>query len=85
MFLMLTDIDKNMMIKFLEKNYHVSRIKHNMRFRRGIMFDDGKSYLLGDNSQELIIKHKLIDLIKLLFSCDDETSTYIVNSYLHTK
>lgn len=73
------------MIKFLEKNYHVSRIKHNMRFRRGIMFDDGKSYLLGDNSQELIIKYKLIDLIKLLFSCDDETSTYIVNSYLHTK
>ena len=53
---MLTDIDKNMMIKFLEKNYHVSRIKH-----------------------------KLIDLIKLFFSCDDEASVYIVNSYLHSK
>jgi hypothetical protein len=82
---MLTDIDKEMMTRFLEKNYPIKRIKHNMRFRRGILFDDGREYILGDESQHTALRFKLIEAIKLIFYCDDRISREVVNNFLKSK
>ena len=81
-FNMLTDIDKQLMLKFLTRNYPVSRIKHNMRFKRAIIFDDGSIYLLSDDSKHQLIKYKLLDTIKKVFACDDAFSKDVLNNFL---
>ena len=82
---MLSDIDKTMMLKFLERNYPIKRIKHNMRFRRGIMFDDGREYILSDESQHTALRYKLIEIVKIIFYCEDSISRTIVNTFMSTK
>lgn len=82
---MITDTDKLMMSKFLEKNYPIKRIKHNMRFRRGILFDDGREYILGDESQHTALRFKLIETVKRIFYCDDASSRLVVNNFLQSK
>ena len=82
---MITDTDKIMMSKFLEKNYPIKRIKHNMRFRRGILFDDGREYILGDESQHTALRFKLIEIVKRIFYCDDAASRLVVSNFLQSK
>lgn len=80
---MLGEIDKQMMLKFLERNYPVSRIKHNMRFKRGIILDDGTSYLLsGGGAQHLALQYKLFEIIIKIFDCDEATSRAVLSNFL---
>jgi hypothetical protein len=73
---------ENMMIKFLVRNYPVSRIKFNDRFRRGIIFDNGTPHLLID-SNTLLIKQKLITILNTVFNCDKITATRIITQALN--
>lgn len=82
---MFTDLDKEMILKFLERNYPVSRIKTNMRFKRGIVLDDGVVYLLSSESQSLALQHKLFELIIKVFNCDDKTSKIVLDKFLRLK
>lgn len=73
---------ENMMIKFLVRNYPVARIKHNNRFRRGIMFDNGTPHLLIDANM-FLIKQKLITILNIVFNCDKITATKIISQALN--
>lgn len=45
----MTDFDK-LIIDYIKTTYKVSRIKDKMRFRRGMILDDGLQYLLKDEA-----------------------------------
>lgn len=73
---------EDMMIKFLVRNYPVARIKHNNRFRRGIMFDNGTPYLLID-ANSMPIKQKLITILNVVFNCDKLNAEKIISKALN--
>ena len=51
----------DLIVKFLQRNYPVSRIKVNSRFKRAIVLDDG-AYLLSDGESARPLKTKLIQI-----------------------
>ena len=79
---MLDVLDKELMLKFLRRNFPVSRIKYNNQFRRAIVIDDGSYYLLGERNQLLALINKLNVILIIVFSCDIQTSKDIVNIFL---
>ena len=76
---MLNKTDEEMIIKFLQRNYPVSRIKLNNRFKRAIVLDDG-AYMLSDGNSARPLKTKLIATLKTVFDCD-ATNAYRLISY----
>lgn len=81
----MTQKDIELICKYLEKTYPISRVKHNTRFRRGILFDDGRTYILGDKLQLTTLKFKLIESLKFIFLCDETTCHLVVDNLLKTK
>jgi len=80
---MLSDIEINMMVKFLRRNYPVKRVKNNTRFKRAIILDDGSQYILSDDSQVLLLKYKLMELLLLIFNSDEQSNKYVITTYLN--
>lgn len=76
------EIDKKLIFKFLDRNYPVSRIKHNGRFKRAIVLDDGQPYLLGLDHHQIQLKFKLTDIIKKIFDCDEAISRTVIGNFL---
>ncbi len=74
------NIDKfdKLVINYIQKNYKVSRIKHNMRFRRAMILDDGKAYQLKDILETKKIKFKVGYYIETIFACDPEHSQKLI-------
>ena len=72
-----------MMMKFLERNYPVSRIKDNMRFKRAIILDNGISYLLGDATSHIQLRLQLNQILKTVFYCDENTSRTVLKKFLN--
>jgi len=79
---MLNDIEINMMLKFLERNYPVKRIKINARFKRCIVLDDGSPFLLSDYTNIVSLKYKLMEILYFIFSSDEETNKFVITKYL---
>ncbi len=77
--------DTNIMLRFLERNYPVSRIKHNMRFKRAIILDDGVPYFLSDENSHIQLRLHLDQILRTVFSCDDTTRKIVVKSFLNIK
>lgn len=70
-------------MKFLERNYPVSRIKDNMRFKRAIILDNGVSYLLGDATSHIQLRLQLNQILKTVFYCDENTSRTVLKKFLN--
>lgn len=79
---MLTDIDKQLMISFIQRNYPVSRVKDKQRFKRGVIMDDGSVYLVSDKAQRLALYFKLIETLNIVFNSDDVSSRIVLNSIM---
>jgi hypothetical protein len=79
---MCTDFDKQLMITFLERNYPISRIKVNFKFRRGIVLEKGV-YLLHDKSSRIFLKVELIKILKTVFSCDESICAKVSSNFLN--
>ncbi len=77
--------DKQLMIKFLEKNYPVSRIKYEQRFKRAIILDDGSIYGLSNEDSRIRLKYELMDKLRLVFDCDDIIISLVLNNFLNIK
>lgn len=73
------------MLTFLEKHYPVSRIKHNRRFKRGIVLDGGEHVLLNDKGSYLILQVKLEDVLNLVFDTDEKTNLDVLIEFLHLR
>ena len=76
-----TSMEK-MMLKFLTRYYPVSRHKIKDRFKRGILFEDGLIYELSDKKQMNILYHKLINTLKHVFNCNEETCKDVLSKVL---
>lgn len=81
---MLTEIDKDMMLKFLEKNYPISRVKDKNKFRRAIVLETG-TFILGNESNHIQLRLRLIEVVKTVFSCDHATAIAVLNNFLNLK
>ena len=68
---MYTDIDKKLMLKFLERNYPVSRIKDKQRFKRAIVIDNDTIYYLSDQTSHKQLKFSLVEILQKIFNCDE--------------
>lgn len=73
----MTDFDK-LIIDYIKTTYKVSRIKDKMRFRRGMILDDGLQYLLKDEATTKKIKFKLAVYISLIFSCKENHAQKLI-------
>ena len=79
------DINKQMMLKFLERHYPVIRVKFNNRFKRAVMLDGGEIFMLGDEFHKIQLKTKLIEILNLVFYCKTEISLSVLNNFLTLK
>jgi hypothetical protein len=79
---MLNKTDEEMIVKFLQRNYPVSRIKLNNRFKRAIVLDDG-AYMLSDGNSARPLKTKLIATLKTVFDCDATNAYRLISHALN--
>lgn len=70
-------------VNFIQKNYTVSRVKHNMRFRRAIIFDDGQVHLLADEPTTRAIKNKVSLSIQKIFAFNKEEANKFITQVLN--
>jgi hypothetical protein len=80
-----TEFDKQMVLDFLERNYPVSRVKHNMRFKRAITLDNGLSFFLSDKNSHIHLKLQLTEQLRLIFSYDENFLKEVIHNYLPFK
>jgi len=82
---MYTDIDKKLMLKFLDRNYPVSRIKNGLRFKRAIVLENGNIYHLSNPDSHNQLRHALADTLKLIFDYDSVIIYSVIDSFLPIK
>lgn len=83
--MMYTDFDKEMVLKFLERNYPVSRVKHGNRFKRAITLDNGLSFFLSDKNSHIHLKLQLVEHLRLIFSYDENFLKEVIVDFLPLK
>lgn len=67
-------------LEFIRKNYCVSRIKQNARFKRAIVIDD-TTYMLSDKHTTFAIKQRIVNHLKIIFDCSAyEAELFITKS-----
>lgn len=82
---MYTDIDKKLMLKFLERNYPVSRVKDKQRFKRAIVIDNDAIYYLSDQTTHKQLRFSLVEILQKIFDCDDVIIYSVVDNFLPIK
>ena len=75
--------EKRLMLRFLELNYPVSRIKINGRFKRAIVLENDAAFILGNNSNLLQLQYNLFETLLLVFNCDEATARGVLYNYLN--
>lgn len=82
---MYTDFDKKIMLKFLSRNYPVTRFKHGHRFKRAIVLDSGSVCFLNDENSNTRLRVELINTLEQIFNCDILIITAVLDSFLPIK
>jgi hypothetical protein len=82
---MYTDIDKKLMLKFLERNYPVSRIKDKQRFKRAIVIDNDTIYYLSDQTTHKQLRFSLVEILQKIFDCNDVVIYSVLDNFLPIK
>ena len=77
--------EKELILKFLTRNYPVSRVKHNMRFKRCILFENNEAFILSDKNSVKELHQKLSDFLRIIFSSNNETIKVVLNEFLNLK
>jgi hypothetical protein len=77
--------EKELMLKFLTRNYPVHRIKSNMRFKRSIILENGDVYLLSDKNSTKQLYGKLLNVINIVFSSNDDINKTVLKEFLNLK
>lgn len=73
---------EKIMLKFLSRYYPVSRHKIKDRFKRGILFDDGHVYQISDKKEMDQVYHRLINILKHVFNCNEQTCKLVLSQIL---
>jgi hypothetical protein len=77
--------EKELMLKFLNRNYPVHRIKNNMRFKRAIILENGESYILSDKKNTKELYNRLIEILRTVFSTTEEVNKDVLKNFLNLK
>ena len=77
--------EKELMLKFLTRNYPVHRIKSDMRFKRCIIMETGDKYILSDKNSSKELYGKLLTVLDTVFSSDNETNKTALKDFLNLK
>lgn len=79
---MTNEFEKRLMLKFLERNYPVARVKLNLRFKRAIVLDTGVSYVLSEPTHINLLRFNLAEILTKVFSCDEAISRAVLDNFL---
>lgn len=77
--------EKDLMLRFLQRNYPTQRLKHNMRFKRTIILNDGQFYHLSGRENQTRLFYGLLDILRIVFCPDENLSRNVVKEFLHIK
>jgi hypothetical protein len=80
-----TDFDEKIVLTFLERNYPVSRVKSNMRFKRAIILDNGTHFFLSEINSRNTLKMALLVTLNTVFSYDIRFLKRIVDTFFLNK
>ena len=78
---MFTEIDKQLMLKFLSINYPIARVKLNNKFKRAIIVDNSGVYLFSKDVNQESLRYKMIQTLSYVFNCDEPTSKAVLSNY----
>lgn len=53
---MVTEKDFELIQKYLNRNYPIQRLKFNGKFKRAILFDNGRTYLVSNPNDKPYLK-----------------------------
>ena len=81
---MLYPEEKTLIYKFLQRNYTVRRIKHDMRFKRAISHK-GQIFLLSNKEHSKELYYQLLDTLKLVFDTPKDINEEILKTFLHIR
>ena len=79
---MITEKDLELIQKYINRNYPVQRLKHNGKFKRAIIFDNGKTYLLSNHNDKPYLKKEMISNIEIVFGFNTEETAKLISQYL---
>jgi hypothetical protein len=79
---MITEKDLELIQKYLNRNYAVQRIKYNGKFKRAIIFDNGKTYMLSNQNDKVYLKKEMISTLEIVFGFNNLETTNLISQYL---
>lgn len=80
---MLMNEEKELILKYIHRNYNVRRIKHKSRFRRTIILDDGTHFLLGEKETQKRLLYSILEHLELIFYVEKNEVEMLVKDFLH--
>ena len=79
---MFNDVEQKMMLKFLQRNYPVARIKVKHHFKRAIVLDNNSVYLLSDTNHRSQLIFLLTEILCKVFNCGEAIGQYVLKNFL---
>ena len=73
---------KELMLKFLKRNYPIARVKDKLRFKRGIVLDGGDVFFLSDKNSHLALQKRLLSVLDTVFSCEEKVNYDVLKTFL---
>jgi hypothetical protein len=78
----MTKKDLELIQKYLNRNYPVQRLKYDGKFKRAILFDNGRTYLLSNKNDKPYLKKEMVIAIETIFGFNSEETNLLVSQYL---
>ena len=78
----MTKKDLELIQKYLNRNYPVQRLKYDGKFKRAILFDNGRTYLLSNKNDKPYLKKEMVTTIEIIFGFNSEETNLLVSQYL---
>lgn len=78
----MTKKDLELIQKYLNRNYPVQRLKYDGKFKRAILFDNGRTYLLSNKNDKPYLKKEMVTTIETIFGFNSEETILLVSQYL---
>ena len=79
---MMTKKDLELIQKYLNSNYPVQRLKYDGKFKRAILFDNGRTYLLSNKNDKPYLKKEMVKATETIFGFNSEETNILVSQYL---
>lgn len=79
---MITEKDLELIQKYLNRNYPVQRLKYNGKFKRAIIFDNGRTYLLSNKNDKPFLRKEMVSSIEIVFGFNSEEISNLISQYL---